>query len=314
MQDNPLLSLAHPIPFDRVRADHVEPAVLDLIAQSRAAIDAIATSADLSYAGTFQALETSTERLEIVMGVVEHLESVATSDALRDAYNKILPAVSQFYSSITLHAGLYQALCAGAKLLNHDLLSPIQQRYVQKTLDDFRRHGAELDDAGKQELKRIDQALSEKTTLFSQNVLDSTNVFEVYVDESRISGLPESALAMARESAAARGQTGYRFTLQAPSVTPVLNYADDAALREQVWRAFNQRGRGKYDNLPLIGEILALRNEKARLLGFKDFSDLVAFDRMAKTGEHAAAFVADLRLKTEAAYRRENVELLAYRR
>src|SRR6188768_202325 len=149
MQDNPLLSLAHPIPFDRVRADHVEPAVLDLIAQSRAAIDAIATSADLSYAGTFQALETSTERLEIVMGVVEHLESVATSDALRDAYNKILPAVSQFYSSITLHAGLYQALCAGAKLLNHDLLSPIQQRYVQKTLDDFRRHGAELDDAGK---------------------------------------------------------------------------------------------------------------------------------------------------------------------
>jgi oligopeptidase A len=314
MQDNPLLTLAHPLPFDRVRAEHVEPAVLDLIAQSRAAIDQIAGAGNLSYEGTFQALESATEQLEIVMGVVEHLESVATSDALRDAYNKILPAVSQFYSSITLHAGLYQALCGAAARMDHDSLSPIQQRYVKKTLDDFRRHGAELDETGKQALRRIDQALSERTTLFSQNVLDSTNAFEIYVDESRISGLPESALAMARESATARGQTGYRFTLQAPSVTPVLNYADDAALREQVWTAFNQRGRGKYDNVPLLKEILTLRSEKARLLGFKDFSDLVTHDRMAKTGEHAAAFVEDLKLKTQAAYRKENEELLAFRR
>ncbi len=314
MSFNPLLSTALPLPFDQVRAEHIEPAVLQLIDRSKAAIEEIASTSQPTYDATFDALERSTEQLEIAMGMVEHLESVATSDGLRSAYNKILPAVSQFYSSIVLHEGLYKALCRCEEQLDRTSLSPLQLRYVDKTLEDFRRHGAELDEAGKNELKRIDQALSEKTTQFSQNVLDGTNAFELIVDESRVAGLPPSALSMARESAQSKGKDGYRFTLQAPSVMPVLSYADDAGLREEIWTAFNQRGHGKFDNLPLVKEILALRRKKARLLGFSDFADLVTHDRMAKSGAAASQFVQDLKEKTQTAYEQENAELLAFRR
>ena len=314
MSHNPLLALALPPPFDQVRADHVQPAILELIRQAELAIEAIANTQIFDYDSTFGALERSTEQLEMAMGIVEHLESVATSDALREAYNKILPPVSQFYSNITLHDGLYRALRACEQQLDRTKLSAIQLRHVDKTLDDFKRHGAELNEAGKTELRAIDQALSEKTTLFSQNVLDSANAFELIVDESRTGGLPASALSMAQESAQSRGKTGFRFTLQAPSVVPVLNYADDAKLREKIWCAFNQRGCGKFDNLPLVKEILSLRRRKARLLGFADFADMVTFDRMAKTGHAAADFIENLRRKTVAAYRRENEDLLAFRR
>lgn len=314
MSTNPLLALALPIPFDQVHADHVQPAILELIQQAESAIKAIADSTTFDYVSTFGALERSTEKLEIAMGVVEHLESVATSDALREAYNKILSPVSQFYSNITLHDGLYRALRACEKQLDRSTLSAIQLRQVDKTLEDFKRHGAELSETGKAELRSIDQALSEKTTLFSQNVLDSANAFELFVDESRTQGLPRGALSMAQESAESRARTGYRFTLQAPSVVPVLNYADDATLREEIWIAFNQRGCGKFDNLPLVKDILSLRRRKARLLGFADFADMVTVDRMAKSGQAAADFIENLRKKTVDAYRRENEDLLSFRR
>ncbi len=314
MASNPLLQTNLPLPFDRIQASHIEPAISELIEQSKQAIDSIASVQDPTYAATFEALEKSTERLEVAMGMVEHLESVATSDALREAYNKILPAVSQFYSSIVLHEGLYRALCACEKTLDKSSLTPIQARFVEKTLDDFRRHGAELNEEGKAELRRIDQALSEKTTQFSQNVLDSSNAFELVVDESQVSGLPASALSVARESAQSKGQDGYRFTLQAPSVMPVLTYADDANLRKAIWKAYNRRGCGKFDNLPLVRDILRLRKQKAQLLGFADFADLVTHDRMAKTGADASAFVQNLRTKTEEAYKKENEDLLSFRR
>src|SRR5690606_31485546 len=136
--------------------------------------------------------------------------------------------------------------------------SPIQQRFMQKTLEEFRREGARLDPEGKKELERIDRELSLETTRFSQNVLDSTNAFELFVDESRLGGLPPSAVTAAREAAQARGKTGYFFGLQSPSVVAVLNYADDRELRRQIWLAFNQRGTdlpGK-ENLPIVARIV----------------------------------------------------------
>src|SRR5690606_32800754 len=125
-------------------------------------------------------------------------------------------------------------------------LSPTRARFLEKTLREFKRHGAELSDEGKARLRELDVALAEKTTRFGQNVLDSTQAFELYVDdESRLAGLPETARQAARASAKAkgkaRGKEGYRFTLQAPSVVPVLTYAEDASLREAIYRAFNSR-------------------------------------------------------------------------
>ncbi len=317
MAMNPLTQPSTNIPFDRVRPDHVEPAVDQLLGEATGAIDAIAAQADpLVYENTLGALERSTEGLEYAMGIVEHLESVATTDELRAAYNKVLPKVSAFWSSIALHEGLYDVLKRYSATDDAKQLSGPKKRLLEKTLADFRRNGAELDPKGKARLKEIDQELSQITTKYSQNVLDGTNAYERIVkDAAELSGLPESALAGARDSAQAKGKEGWRFTLQAPSVMAVLTYADNRALREEIWRAFNRRGAGeKFDNLPLVGKILELRREKANLLGFANFADLVADDRMAKKGAEALRFTRELTDKTQEAFARENAELLEFRR
>src|SRR5690606_14307774 len=314
---NPLTRPSTTIPFGLIRPEHVVPAVDELLERAQAALDAIASqSGPRSYEDTLGALERATEPLEYAMGVVEHLEAVATTPALRDAYNAVLPKVSAFWSSIALHEGLYAALKSFAETEEAKALTGPRARLLQKTLADFRRHGAELDASGKARLQEIDQELSQLTTRFSQNVLDSTNAFERWVSEpAELAGLPESARAAARDSAAAKGRDGWRFTLQAPSVVAVLTYADDRRLREEIWRAFNRRGRQPgHDNLPLVADILRLRKEKARLLGFEHFADLVTEDRMARTGAEALRFVRELTAKTEQAFEKENQALLAFRR
>jgi len=308
--ENPLLALHLDVPFDRIKAEHVEPAITELIKRSEAALDAI-EQAPRTYDTTLGALESATEQLELSMSVVEHLESVATTPELRDAYNAIMPGVSAFWSSIALRDGLYRALVELSETPEAAALEPTRRRLLDKTLADFRRQGAQLPPEDKQRLKDIDRELSVVTTRFSQNVLDSTNAFELVIeDEARLSGLPESARAMAREAAEAKGKPGYRFTLQAPSVTAVLTYADDPALREAIWTAFNSRAtQGEHDNRPLIGKLLELRRARAKLLGFRDFADLVTDDRMAKTGDHAKRFIADLTEKSRPAFEREQAEL-----
>jgi oligopeptidase A len=308
--ENPLLSASLEVAFDRIQPEHVEPAVLQLIARAETALDAI-EQAPPSYENTLGALEAATEQLELSMGIVEHLESVATTPALRDAYNAVLPRVSAFWSSIALRDGLYRALVAFDATPEAAALDETRKRLLEKTLADFRRQGAQLPPEDKEKLKELDRELSMLTTRFAQNVLDATNAFELVLeDETRLSGLPESARVAAREAAAAKGKSGYRFTLQAPSVNAVLSYADDSELRKAVWTAFNARGtEGVHDNRPLISQLLKLRRARARLLGFQNFADLVTDDRMAQTGESATRFIADLTEKSQAAFAREKQEL-----
>jgi oligopeptidase A len=309
---NPLLRLGTILPFDRIDASHVRPAVAQLLAEARAAVRAIATANTApTYENVLGALEEQLEPLSRAMNVVGHLESVATTPALREAYTEVQPEVSAFYASIPLDADLWRRLQALAATAGA-ALDPVRRRHLDKTLDDFRRHGAELDAAGKARLEAIDRELAEVTTKFSQNVLDATNAFELVVDdEARLSGLPPSAVAQARQSAAQKGLSGWRFTLQAPSVMAVLTHLDDDAIREAVWRAYNTRAAK--ENGPLIVRILALRDEKAKLLGKRDFADLVLADRMAKTGDAAYRFLRDLEARTREAFVREQAELEAYR-
>src|SRR3954471_17216792 len=314
---NPLLDLSFPIPFDAIREEHIEPAVRGLIGDTQAAIDAIASNTGpYTYETTLGALERSSEKLELVMSLVEHLESVSTTPALREAYNAVLPEVSAFGSSIPLNAGLWRALNACANTPEAAALDPIRRRLLDNTLADFRRSGAQLDDEKKERLKAIDSELSLITTRFSQNVLDSTNEFEIVIeDEAALTGLPESAKAAARDSAQQKDKAGYRFTLQAPSMMAVLTYAADEALRERVWRAQSTLAtEGKHDNRAIVARILELRKEKANLLGFRDFADFQLDDRMAKKGADAQRFVRELRERTVSAFERENRELLAFRR
>ncbi len=315
---NPLLHLRDPLPFDAIRGEHVEPAVASLLAEAGARLSQLEAEGegDPTYASTLDALEAVGERLELAMTVVGHLESVATTKELRAAFNAVQPQVSAFSSRLALSAGLWKRLERFAETAEAKALTGPKKRFLEKTIADFRRNGADLDEAGKDRLAAIDMELATTTLKFSQNVLDATNAFELVIeDRAKLAGLPEQAIEAARDSAKKKGREGYRFTLQAPSYTPVLTYLDDAEIREKLYRAFNTRASaGPFDNRPLLARILELRAEKAKLLGFQSFADLVLEDRMAKTGKAARDFVETLRARTEPWFHKENDELLAFRR
>ena len=310
---NPLLEVpSHvpfDVPFDKIDAAQVEPAIDELLAYSNRRLEeTIANERPL------HALDIMTERLEFATGVVRHLESVATTPALRAAHNAIQPKVSAFYSSLPLNERLWKAIQGYAATGEAKALAGPMRRYLTKTIDSFKRHGAELPPEGKARLKEIDVALTEVTTKFSEHVLDSTNAFELILTaEAQLAGLPEAAIAAARASAESKSKPGWRFTLQGPSYLAVMTYLDDASIRKQVWHAFNTRAAAPpFDNSALLNRILELRKEKATLLGFHDFADLVLDDRMAHSGEAAQKFLDDLRIKTERRFREENAELEAF--
>ena len=315
--DNPLLEIQFEIPFGQIRAESVEPAVEQLLQDSRDELGRlISEPGTRTFANTLERLDHLTERLDYAMQIVRHLEAVVTTPELRAAYNAVQPKVSEFYSSLPLNEALWQAVLTYSKSEEAAALTGVRKRFLEKTMDNFRRHGAELNAAGKQRIAEIDVELSKQTIRFGENVLDSTNQYEwVVTDEHKLAGLPESARAMARASAAAKGlaEPSWRFTLQAPSYLAVMTYMDDEGMRRQVYEAFIHRAtEEKHDNRPIMRSILELRGEKARLLGYRDFADLVLEDRMAHAGDRAQQFLVDLRHKTEEHFKKENADLLAF--
>ena len=232
-QPNPLLALEFRIPFDRIRAADVEPAAAELLREARACLDAIAAEGgERTFENTMRALDHLTEPLDCAMGVVKHLESVATYPELRTAFNAVEPEVSAFHSGIPLQEGLWMGIKAYAATPEGAGLTGERRRFLAKTVDDFRRHGADLDAAGKKRLEEIDVELTQLTTKFSENVLDSTNAFELLIaDEAELASLSATALASAHESAARKGREGWRFTLQSPDYFAVMTYLDNAAIR-----------------------------------------------------------------------------------
>ncbi len=314
---NPLLRITFEIPFDQIRAEHVEPAIGELLRDARERVDRIAADVTpRTFANTMEPLDGLTEQLDYAIGIVRHLESVATTPELRAAYNAAQPEVSSFYSSLPLNEALWRAVQSYAKTDEARHLTGARKRFLEKTIDSFRRHGAELDAAGKKRIAEIDFELSKQTIRFSENVLDSINEFVLVIeDEGKLRGLPESALAMARASAASKGlaEPSWRFTLQGPSYVAVMTYLDDPEIRRTVYEAFvNRAVDEKHDNRPVMRRILELRQEKAALLGYRDFADLVLEDRMAHTGQRAQEFLENLERQTETRFKSENQHLAAF--
>jgi oligopeptidase A len=314
---NPLLTVQFRIPFDRIRAADVQPAATELLAQARTRLQEIASQpGERTYRNCMDALDRLTESLDYALAVVRHLESVATYPELRAAYNAVQPEVSAFYSGIPLNEELWRGIKSFAATEEGRSVTGERRRFLDKTVDTFRRHGADLDPAGKKRLEEIDVELTQVTTRFGENVLDSTNAFELVIaSQAELAGLPPTAVAAARESAARKGLEGWRFTLQGPDYLAVMTYLDNAAVRRQLYQAFSVRATEEgRDNRPLIVRILELRREKARLLGFADFADLALEDRMAHNGARALEFLEDLKARTERRFREENRELLEFRR
>ena len=314
---NPLLQVAFQIPFDKIRPEHVEPAIRQLLQDTRERLHQLTSApAPRTFENTMQVLDKLTEALDFAMGVVRHLETVATTPPLRAAYNAVQPEVSAFHSSLPLNEDLWQTIKGYSQTEEAQGLTGTRKRYLDKTIESFRRHGAELDAAGKKRIAEIDLEISQQTIRFAEHVLDSLNEFErVITEESKLAGLPESARAMARASAASKGlpEPSWRFTLQAPSYLSVMTYLDDVEMRREFYTAYvNRAVDGKHDNRPVMLRILALRREKANLLGYRDFADLILEDRMAKEGKRAQNFIADLRAKTENRFHAENHELVEF--
>jgi oligopeptidase A len=314
---NPLLSVQFRVPFDQIQAPDVEPAIGVLLRDARERLEALAgTPGTRTFENTMRTLDLLTEALDYAMGVVRHLESVSTYPEFRAAFNAVQPDVSAFYTGIPLHQGLWKGIKAYAATEDGASLTGARRRYLRKTMDTFRRHGADLDTAGKKRLEELDVELTQLTTRFSEHVLDSTNAFELLIsDEADLAGLPPTALAAARQSAERKGKSGWRFTLQAPDYFAVVTYVAKSEIRRTLYEAYAVRAtEPERDNGPLLGRILELRREKAALLGFRNFADLVLEDRMAHTGARALSFLEELKAKTARRFAEENRELVNFRR
>ena len=319
---HPFLAPDFHIRWSTLTPEHVEPDIRHALERASQAIEAVCNQdpASATYESTFLALEKSTEELSRGWERLNHLDSVADNPAQREALNLMLPEVTGFYSSIPLNARLWAVLKAVGEDSNMTALAPIQQRFVAETLADFRQAGADLPPPQKARVAAIESELSRLTKQYSEHVLDSTNAWDLVITEpATLAGLPESALAGAAANARAKGLAtddapAWRFTLQFPSMFPLMQYAHDDALRHQVWEASSQvGGRGAHDNTPLVWQILELRAEKAAILGHPHFADLTLLRRMAKTGASALAFIENLHGRIRPAFLADYRQLAAYK-
>ncbi|MGD7651774.1 MAG: M3 family metallopeptidase [Verrucomicrobiales bacterium] len=308
---HPFLSSDFHIRWSELVAEAIEPDIRHGLELAKAAVEEICAQdvATATYESTFGALEDATEVLGHGWGRLNHLDSVANNEKQREGLNKMLPEVSDFYSSIALNERLWAVLKAVGESDAMADLDAVRKRHVEETLEDFRQSGADLPPAEKKRVAEIEAELSKLTQEYSEHVLDSTNAWELVVeDEEKLAGLPESAKAGALANAKAKGvatdeKPAWRFTLQFPSMYPVMQHVHDDGIRKQVWEGSAKvGGYGDYDNTPLVWKILALRQEKAEILGFGNFADLTLLRRMAKKGGEALGFVENLHDRIETAF------------
>jgi oligopeptidase A len=319
MPENPFLDPSFQIRWSALRPELVEPSMDAAIERAEAALREIeSTGADPTFEGTFLALDEATDALNRAWSRVTHLQSVADSPQLREAHNRALPKVSAFLASIPLRPALWARLRGFSDTPLARGLTGVRARFMGETLAEFREAGADLPAEGRARLEALQSELAQLTQRYSDNVLDATNAWQFVVeDEARLAGLPAHAKAHARADAVAKGigtteRPAWRFTLHMPSLEPLMTYLDDEALRGEVWRAANSVGSvAPQDNAPLISRILALRAEKAQLLGREHFADLVLGRRMAKTGKRALEFIEDLHRRCVEPFARECRELEA---
>jgi len=241
------------------------------------------------------------------------------SDELRDAYNVCLAKLSEYGTELGQHEGLYKAFKHVAESVDYEALDVAQKKIIDNAMRDFRLSGIDLSDADQARYKEIVQELSVLNSKFSENILDATSAWKLQItDESRLKGLPESALGMAKQIAEREEMDGWVFNLEYPSYLPVMTYADDRELRQEVYTAFVTRASdegpnaGEWDNSPLMEQILALRHEASQLLGFNNYAERSLATKMAQSPDQVMAFLNDLAERSLPMAKRDLEELKAY--
>jgi oligopeptidase A len=297
---NPLLDFSGLPRFSSIRPGHVAAAIDHLVGEGRAAVERLATDASVpTWEGFVEPLFDANERLARAWSQVGHLNAVVNTPELREAYNAALPRVTLYFSEQGQDLRLFARYKALRQSGAFASLSPARQRLVENELRDFRLGGAELPPAQKARYLAVQEELAGLAARFSDNVLDATNDFALYVgDPARLSGIPPDVLETAREGAQKEGKQGWKFTLHMPCYLPVMQYADDHGLREEMYRAYTTRasefGKPEWDNAPNIARILELRSEVARLLEFRNYAEVSLFTKMAAEPRAALRFLEDL--------------------
>ena len=292
---NPLLDFKDLPLFDQVRPEHVGPAMDELLAQADQALAAV-TQAEFPAEWTqiARVLDVATERLGRAWGMVGHLNAVADTPELRAAYNEALPRVTEFWTRL----GSDEKLYAKYKAVDPAALTPEQRQAHKNALRNFTLSGAELTGTAKERFAQIQERQAELTQKFSEHALDSTDAFAYYASEPELDGVPPDVVHAARAAAEAEGKEGYKLTLKMPSYLPVMQFGRNRALRERLYRAYvtraSDQGDPQFDNTELIREILALRQEEAKLLGYANFAEVSVVPKMAESPRQVIQFLRDL--------------------
>lgn len=318
--NNPLLTMDSLPPFSQIQPDQVQPAVMQAIADCKQKIEDVLAQRDPhTWDSLIAPLEEVNDRLARIWSPVSHLNAVLNSEALRAAHDACLPLLSEFQTYVGQHEGLYQAYQALAESDDFPLLSGAQRKEIRNTLRDFRLSGIGLPAEAQQRYGEIQARLSELASRFSNNVLDATQGWSKLVtDEAELAGLPQSAQAAARQLAELKGKEGWLFTLDIPSYLPVMMYADNRALRAELYEAFTTRASdqgpnaGKWDNSAIMTELLTLRRELAQLLGFGNYAELSLATKMADKPEQVVSFLTDLAAKSLPQGKAELEEIRAF--
>lgn len=317
---NPLLTMDGLPPFSQINPEHVKPAVEHAIADCKKRVETVlAHDENPTWDNLIAPLEEVNDRLGRIWSPVSHLNSVLNSEELRQAYESCLPMLSEYSTWVGQHEGLFEAYQSLAKRDNFKKLSLAQQKDVNNTLRDFRLSGIALEAGQKARFGEIKARLSDLSSRFANQVLDATQAWIKHItDEAQLAGLPESARAAAKAQAEARQLEGWVFTLDIPSYLPIMMYADDASLREELYQAYSTRASdqgpnaGEFDNTAVIEETLALKQELAELLGYENYAQLSLATKMAETEQQVLDFLDQLAERSYPQGKTELAELKAF--
>ena len=317
--DNPLL-VPHDIPpFSIIRAEHIQPALETIIAENQLAIETLIAIENPDWDTFIHPFEELDERLSKMWDTVSHLNSVLDDEEFRENYRHCLPVISDYATSLAQNEHVFQQFQAVYDSPTFSSFDQAQQKLIENSLRDFRLSGVALPDGKKERFKAIQSELSTLSNRFEQNLLDATDHWMLHiVDEKKLSGLPDTVTALAREQAMQKDLDGWVFNLQAPSYIPFIMFADDRSLRQQMYHAYVTRASelgpdaGRWDNSEIIDNILALRREMAALLGFDDYVDLALQTRMADSASSVTDFLVQLSSAAKPSAEREFLELTAY--
>ena len=320
--NNPLLTHFELPPFSHIKPEHVVPAIDQLLSDARATVaNCLNATTDYTWKNLIEPIENAKNRLNKAWSPVSHMNSVVNSDELREAYNACLPKLSAYSTEMGQNEALFRAYKSIAEKAEYASLDTAQKKIIQNALRDFHLSGIDLDAGKKQRYKEISQQLSQLASNFEENVLDATNGWSKHIThELDLTGLPPSAMTLARQTAEQNGLEGWMITLQFPSYQAVMTYADNRELRREHYEAYATRASdqgphaGRWDNSEIMEKILALRHEKARLLGFNNFAELSLATKMADKPDDVIAFLEDLADKSWRQARRDLAELREFAR